>query len=351
MLLSFFPYACALAIGALGALIAVWITLPLPWMLGPMIACLLAVAFGAPVKAPLKIRPVMVLVLGVMLGSGFTPDLINQLGDWLVSLAFLGAYIACAGALVYPYFRKVAGYDPITSYFSAMPGGLNEMMIVGASYGGDERKIALVHASRILIAVLTIPIGFRLIEGVDTSANADLGISLTEIAPIDLGILAACAALGWPLGKVLRLPAGALLGPMILSAAAHLTGLTASQPPTEILNLAQWVLGTAIGCRFVGVPRAEIARIMAAAIGATCILLGITAFFAFILTQMTELDPRLVILAYAPGGLAEMSLVALALGADVAYVATHHVIRISSVVIAAAGVFRLLKIGRRDTEI
>ena len=334
------PIITVLAIGAVGGVVAEWATLPLPWMLGPMIFCLLAVMAGAPIKGPIKIRPMMVLVLGVMLGSGFTPDMINRIGDWAASLAFLLLYIAVAGAVIYPYFRKVARYDPITAYFCGMPGGLNEMMIVGGAMGGDERVIGLTHASRVVLAVLIIPIAFRLIEGVDTGDRGAYEISIIDMATRDLVILGACAILGWPLGKWLKLPAGGLLGPMLLSAATHLTGMTSAPPPIEVLNIAQWVIGTTIGCRFSGVPRREILRILAIALGATAILIAISVLFAMALHLATDLDPRQVILAYAPGGLAEMSLVALALGADVAFVATHHIIRISVVVIAAPLIFR-----------
>ena len=52
------------------------------------------------------------------------------------------------------------------------------------------------------------------------------------------------------------------------------------------------------------------------------------------------------LLAFAPGGLAEMSLIALALGIDAAYVSSHHVVRIFMIIVAAPLVFRLLG-GRR----
>ncbi|HVG81048.1 MAG TPA: AbrB family transcriptional regulator, partial [Methylomirabilota bacterium] len=56
-----------------------------------------------------------------------------------------------------------------------------------------------------------------------------------------------------------------------------------------------------------------------------------------------------VILALAPGGLAEMSLVALALHADAAFVSTHHVARITMVVAAAPALHRLMP-GRRQAR-
>ncbi len=47
-------------------------------------------------------------------------------------------------------------------------------------------------------------------------------------------------------------------------------------------------------------------------------------------------------LAYSPGGLTEMSLLALAMGQDVAFVTTIHLVRILLVIGGAALLWRLL---------
>ena len=44
----------------------------------------------------------------------------------------------------------------------------------------------------------------------------------------------------------------------------------------------------------------------------------------------------------APGGLAEMSMVALGIGSDVAFVATHHVFRIGIIMLLAPMAFRVM---------
>ena len=334
------PIGLALTLSAIGGVVADALTMPLPWMLGPMFVCLVGAILGLPIKGPMRLRPLMVMVLGVMLGSGFSPAMLDQMGAWVISLGMLILYVAVIGMLAYPYFRKVAGYDPITAYFSAMPGGLNEMMVVGAAMGGDDRKIVLTHATRVLIAVFVIPIWFRVMEDLDMSDRSQFGISILDSQPFDLAVLALCIAVGYPLATILRMPAKMLVGPMLVSAAVHLAGITSAQPPFEIVNLAQWIIGTVIGCRFAGIRPAEILRMIRIGFGATILMLCVTAAFAVTIGAMTSLPPELVVLAYAPGGLAEMTLVALALGADVAFVATHHVIRIAYVVIAAPIFFK-----------
>jgi uncharacterized membrane protein AbrB (regulator of aidB expression) len=69
-------------------------------------------------------------------------------------------------------------------------------------------------------------------------------------------------------------------------------------------------------------------------------MLGLALGFALALQRLTGQSADQILLAYAPGGLTEMSLVALALHAEAAFVATHHVARILMVIVAAPLVFR-----------
>ena len=61
------------------------------------------------------------------------------------------------------------------------------------------------------------------------------------------------------------------------------------------------------------------------------------------LSSLTGLSAQALLLAFVPGGLAEMCLVSMALGVDIAFVSTHHFARIVLVVILAPMAFRLVK--------
>jgi membrane AbrB-like protein len=135
-----------------------------------------------------------------------------------------------------------------------------------------------------------------------------------------------------------------------VSAGIHVSGVSEFVAPREIVNGAQVVLGTVVGCRFVGTPTREILRILALSLGSTFILLSLTGLFGFALGQVSPYGMLPVVLAYSPGGLAEMSLVALAIHADVAFVATHHIARVLIVMLGAAPVFALVERRRRKAR-
>jgi uncharacterized protein len=336
---KFVHVVLALILGTLGGTVFKYITSPLPWMLGSMAFVTVAVLAGAKLRMPGRLRGAMITVLGVMLGSSFTPDIVKNMGQWLFTISALAVWMVAVGALALVYFRVIAKYDPVTAYFSATPGGLNEMVMIGGQMGGDDRVISMTHAARIMLVVVTIPLWYRFDSEFHVVIPAAKS-GLLEFPLIDIAILTACAVVGAMIFRRLRIPAAPLVGPMILSAAVHLTGLTSSQPPTELVAAAQVVIGATIGCRFMGMPLSRIGTVVMHALISAVAMLALTIGSAYLLAQWTGLPLAGLVLAFAPGGLAEMSLVALALSIDVALVASHHIARIVMVVFLAPAIFR-----------
>lgn len=328
-----------LAIGAVGGAALSYVRLPLAWMIGALLTTTIAALFRAPIALPRKLRDTMSTVLGVMLGSSFKPEIFENLGSWVYSLAGLVFYLVASTGALYYLLRRFAGYDPVTSYFASAPGGLNEMVMVGGALGGDERTLALTHAARVMLVVLTIPLWFAFSAGYRSGGAYSTGVEATGT---DLLVLLGCALFGALLGRLLRLPAANLMGPMLFSAVVHLAGLTQSSPPWILVAGAQLIIGSSLGCRFVGVDPRVMARILLISIPGTALLLAITLGFGFGLHLLTGLPSTLLVLAYAPGGLAEMSLIAFYLGQDTAFVASHHLIRITLIIMFAPLVFQIL---------
>ena len=215
------------------------IKLPLPWMLGAMVFVTIAAVSGVPVFLPFMLRQSMVVFIGVLLGSQFTPELFDQISSWLISVIAMLFYGIIVMFLVLSYLKKFGNYDPITAYFSAAPGGLNDMTIIGGEMGGDDRIIALTQASRVLLVVMTIPFLFRIFGGYEAPAGL-----LPEGQGFDLPfrewcIIGICVTLGPFIAKKLRLPAAFLLGSLILTAIAHIAGWSSSSPPIGLVAAAQ----------------------------------------------------------------------------------------------------------------
>lgn len=331
--------AWAILAGAAGGGAFALAGMPLPWMLGALCVTLVCALAGAKVAMPETVRNPTVAVIGVLLGASFTPGMLAEASGWLLSLAGMAAYLGLAALVSIPVFRRLAGHDPLTAFFAAMPGGLAEMSSVGRSMGADERKIILAHLARIVVTIAAVAFWFRVVAGYPVASRA-LNFSLAGIGALDAALLVGAGVLGAFLGYRLRLPAPTLFGPMILSGLLHATGLTASAPPGALVIAAQVILGTVMGCRFRGVPLAEVARAMGISLIVTVMTLALALAFAALLHRGLGQTTEQVLLAYAPGGLTEMSLIALAMQAEVAFVAVHHVSRIVMVIALAPLVAR-----------
>jgi membrane AbrB-like protein len=119
-----------------------------------------------------------------------------------------------------------------------------------------------------------------------------------------------------------------MTGPLLLSGLAHLAGLVHGAPPRWLITLTQLVVGVSLGCRFSGVGLGLVAQVFRMAVTNLAITLALAAVAALLLPALVGESWEAVVLAFAPGGIAEMSLVALSLEVSVLYVTAHHVARI-----------------------
>ena len=332
----------SLLLGAIGGAVFFYFNLPLAWMLGSMTFTTAAALFGAPVTLHMPLRMAMVAVLGTLLGSAFTPQILDRLQHWSAGVVTIIAFVTVMTAVSVFILVRLGKMDRITAYFAGTPGGLGEMTVVGELQGGDPRTIALVHATRIFVVVFLLPLYLATVGDLDIPNTARVLSGRPSAGGGDLLILGACAVIGYFLGRHLRLPGGQILGPLIISATAYLSGIVDGRPPADVIAVAQVVLGSAIGARFVGLNLREMARPLFLALCSALLMLVMAAAFATVIAPWLDLPMHALLLALSPGGLAEMSLIALALNVDTAFVATMHLVRILLIVTLAPIVFRIL---------
>jgi len=334
-------FARAIAIAAAGGAIFNYLSLPLPWMMGAMFASGMATLGGLQLKVDSRLRTLMILVIGVLLGGAFSPEILQRIPRWPITLASLAAFVMVSTWAAYLYYRVFAKFDSRTAFFAAVPGGLNEMILLGEAAGADERQIGIAHTTRIFFVVMVLPFLFRIFGHLGTTVRT-FGGGHSTLQAADVAILAGCAIVGYFTARLIRLPAPHLTGPMMLSASVHLAGLTAASPPAIVVAVAQIVIGASVGARFAGLTFRDMGRILRLGGIATALLLAITVAFAVALDMFAGFPFTSLVLAFSPGGLTEMSLIALTLNIDTAFVATHHIARITVVVMVVPLIFRLL---------
>lgn len=329
-----------IALGAAGGYLFLTIRTPLPWMMGAMCVSTVAALAGAPLHPPKGFRDVMIAVIGLMVGSAFTPQIIGRVAEWLPSIGAILVYSAAMIVGLGWLLRRFGGYDPATAFCSAAPGGFTEMILLGGSMGGDIRAISLMHSVRVVLTVVAIPFWFRLVHDYVPSGTAALG-SVSDLSAGGAATLAASAVVGYGLARLAHLPLPALTGPMATAAVVHALGLSTAHPPGELVALAQVVIGVGVGCRFLGTSPRQIARVLRAAVAMTLIMLALAIALAAGLHLLTGLPFEALILAFSPGGVAEMNVITVALAIDPAFVATHHLVRLAFLLVLAPIALRL----------
>ena len=322
-----------LGIGLIGGGIAHFINMPLAWMLGPMLATFIASLMRIPMGIPMQFRSIILGVIGVFLGASFTPETLDQAARWPLSMIAVLLYVPVITVIVTWFYSKVAKLDPATALFSATPGGLTPMVVLGAAAGGNEQDIALTQGLRVLLLVMSAPLIVLAITGVVANGHGD---SQSVQMTLQEGILTAvCAIFTATLFNKLRVPASYMTGAMTASMILHVSGIVEGNLPGWLLAGSLLILGSAIGSRFSNVNISTLIRLAGYSVLATLVVLAFTGAIAWFVSGWLKLDFIAVLLAFAPGGVAEMSLIALALNVEPSFVAFHHIVRIFEIVLLA----------------
>lgn len=335
------------AVAVLGAVIFLYLNLPLPWFLGPLTFCIIASAAGAPMERPGFLSIPMRAVLGIAIGSAFTPALFAKTGAMVTSLLLLVPFMVAIIIVGTWFFQRFAGCDRPTAFFCAVPGGLTDMVSMAADAGANPRTVTLIQATRIVLLVFLVPIWLQFAGGHKIAGLVPQGLKLSQTLLVDAVVLVAIGWIGWKAASRIGLAGAPLVGPMILSGVLHAIGWTSAKIPVEVLITAQVAVGAMLGAQFRGLTMYEFRTTMTWGIAFTLLLLVFSAIVTLLVSWLTGFDSTTVLLAYAPGGQSELNLLAYLLGLDAAFTALHHLVRLAIVIFGAQMVFAVNKEWRK----
>ncbi|NKB19448.1 MAG: hypothetical protein GKS01_02785 [Alphaproteobacteria bacterium] len=317
--------ALALAVSIPAGALLAWLETPIPWMIGPMVAVATLNLLGIKAFALPYGRQMGQVILGSAIGIYFTPPVLIALGAnaFPILITTLSAFaIGGVGALV---MSRVSGVDGKSAFFASIPGGSMAMANFAEKYGATMPPVAVAHSLRVSILVIVIPFGITY-GGIHIEPSA-----YRPEFSLDYSILIPWLAAGLILGELserLRFHNGCLLTPLFLGMILALNGVTLSEVPSWLTDFAQLMFGLILGERY---ERAFFARhklfIPFALVNAIFIILA-SAAVALGVSWAFDLPLATMIIATAPGGMAEMAIVAQALQMAVPTVMAFHLFRI-----------------------
>jgi len=316
-------FALAISIPA-GALLA-WLETPIPWMIGPMVAVAAVNLLGFRAFALPYGRQMGQVILGSAIGVYFTPPVLIALGAnaFPILITTLSAFaIGGVGALV---MSKVSGVDGKSAFFSSIPGGSMAMANLAEKYGATMPPVAVAHSLRVSILVIVIPFGLT---------YGGIHIEPSTFRPeftLNYSILIPWLAGGFVLGELserLRFHNGCLLTPLFLGAILALNGVTLSEIPSWLTDFAQLMFGLILGERYERAFFAKHKLFIPFALVNAVFIISASVAVALSVSWAFDLPLATMIIATAPGGMAEMAIVAQALQMAIPTIMAFHLFRI-----------------------
>jgi uncharacterized protein len=319
----------SLLIGAAGGFLFNASKFPGGWLAGAMIFAAFAALAGRTVYVPRLFARASSIVMGVTIGGAVTPDTVHGMAAWPVSIAMVSVSVAAATLATFTYLKRVHGWNAVTAIYASVPGGLAQVMALAAEEGRrcDIRGVAIVQTLRVVILTVVVPLALSLAGRTGAARRLASAVTAAD-APVAFAVLvgaASAAALG-----LMRIgfPGGLIFGPLAVSAALHGGGFLAVTTPSWLTIAAMVGLGTLAGSRFTGLRFRLLFWYLGAALGAFAVSLAVAAAIGIAVSLMVPLPVGDVIVAYAPGALDAMMILALALNVDPVFVGAHHVTRV-----------------------
>lgn len=332
-----FAAAGGLTLGLLG--------MPAGYLSGSILAVAIASVAGRPMTVPPPMVRVLVVLIGISLGAVVTPETLRGIATYPVSIVVLVAAtltITVAGTI---YLRLVHGWDPLTAFLGSVPGGLSQVMALAIEFNADVRAVAIVQTIRIMVLAVGLPALFAIL-GLAHPVSASAAASFNPSQIGELAILVVASTAMAIVAHKVNFPGGLLFGAMIASAVLHGTDVLHVAMPWWLSYTVMIAFGAVTGSRFANTPLRLLLRFVGAAFGVFALALIITAGFGALLLLVLDIPLAEVMVAFAPGAVDAMLLLALALSFDPVYVGTHHLARILFVMLATPFAVRLRARGK-----
>ena len=315
--------------------------LPAALLLGPMAAGILIGVNGGTIRVFRTSYLGAQAIIGCMIAGVITPAiLVSFLRSWPLFLSVVLATIV-ASSLIGWLMNRLRILPGTTGIWGSSPGAAMAMVVMAEESGSDARIVAFMQYLRVACVALVASLIARF--WVDTSGAAMPAIvwfpSIHWIAFLET---LAIAGIGGCAGRLLRIPSGALLVPLIVGAVLHSLGLVAIELPEWLLAATYALLGWHIGLGFTRKVLAHASHALPHILLSIAVLFIFCGGLAFILTRALDVDPLTAYLATSPGGMDSIAIIAASSNVDISFVMALQAVRVFIVVLIGPNLARLV---------
>lgn len=328
---------------------------PIGWMIGSLVIA--GVLYSFPfksVKEKKGIHPFWrqtgQFILGIELGQHVKLSIIHIFSDhFIIILLMLISSIAAAmlSGLVLWHFSKAS---MVTCLFGTTPGGISAMPAIAEEVGANSIIVSIIQTLRILLVIGIVPhvaSWFHKPLGKTSLFIHTSSFSTQALLWTAALIIGACG--GALLGKKIKIPApwlvGSMLGTMVVQLLGSVTIGRTVTPfwPHGLIIISQILIGTSIGSRVNKEMFRGLGQIIIVGLVSSLCLVLTLLFCSIGIAKLTHIPLVTCILAFAPGGVAEMATAAISLHADSTFVVAVQSLRLITILLFLPPIFRLAK--------
>ncbi|MBB4955817.1 membrane AbrB-like protein [Agrobacterium vitis] len=300
--------------------------LPAALLLGPMIAGLIFATNGAQLSLPrLPYMAAQALIGCVIAGSLNTKIMLRFLEEWPLFMAAVLSIVAMSSLLGYIMAKRQI-FPGTTAVWGTSAGGASAMILMAEAHGADVRLVAFMQYFRVVCVASAAAAVAALMFNISGAQHPPLDF-FPPFEWRDLTITLALTALTSYLGKILKIPAGTMLVPMLSLAVLHAFELITIVLPLWLLAIAYAMIGWRIGLAFTRRLIRHVAIAAPQVALSIFILIVFGGCLAFLLTTFLDVDPLTAYLATSPGGLDSVAIIAATTHVDMPFVMALQTVR------------------------
>lgn len=304
----------------------------LPWMFGPILASIFVVkVLKRDVQWPLWLSELGLIMLGVQIGTSFTRSVTSDIkDDWLV-IVLVSVLILLLALVVSIGFRKIAHVNRETAILSVIPGALSQMIVMAEeNKKADILVVSLTQTSRVIFVVLLVPLISFFFKTDHSNRVTEANVQyLTDVLTIQhIVIIALGIAVVYILMKWIHFPTKMLMAPIVVLVIWNfVTNLTFTLD-APIIAGAQIIYMIRVGIQIAHLTDQLKGRIAVAIAYQNVMLIFGALAMVYLVQFINHASIDELFLGAAPGGMSQIVLVALDIGADVAMISSYHIFRI-----------------------
>jgi membrane AbrB-like protein len=315
------------------------IRLPAALLLGAMAAAILVSVFDGKLAVPHWPYVLAQGLIGCLVARSIGPAiLVTMVRQWPLFLAGVCSVLLIStslGALL-ARWKVLPG---TTAVWGSTPGAATVMVLMSEGFGGDPRLVAYMQFLRVMLVAIVASVVARLWVAPGGVARAAIDW-FPAIAAGPLWETLALAVLGAIAGARSRIPAGALLVPLVVGIVLSCTGVLTITLPPWLMAGCYTLIGWAIGLRFSREIVIYAARVFPTIVASTLTLIALCGGLAVLLHLIVGTDPLTAYLATSPGGADSVAIIAASSHVDVPFVMAMQMARFILVLLVGPALAR-----------